>query len=132
MRFGTVPANQKAAHEFSIFKNQPRRSCRWLGFKILRYRIFAGKNQVARNGRRRLSLHVILEEEKSDYAKYSSETTLKKIKARSENMSESLRGRSDGADGAMAVGWRRMETTEGGLICRRRRGAQHKTQIAST
>lgn len=92
MRFGTVPANRKAAHEFSIFKNQPRRGSRWLGFKILRYRLCAGKDQLTRSGRRRLSPHIILEEEKSDYAKYSSETTLKKIKARSENMSESLKG----------------------------------------
>lgn len=37
VHFGTVPANQKAAHDFSIFKIQPIRSSHWLGFKILRY-----------------------------------------------------------------------------------------------
>lgn len=47
VHFGTVPANQKAAHDFSIFKNQPVRSSHWLGFKILRYRLFARKkNQL--------------------------------------------------------------------------------------
>lgn len=45
VRFGTVPANQKAAHDFSIFKNQPIRSSHWLGFKILRYRLFAQKRK---------------------------------------------------------------------------------------
>lgn len=90
VHFGTVPANQKAAHDFSIFKNQPVRSSHWLGFKILRYRLFVQKkDQLTQTNRRRhLSLHVILEEEESDYAKYSSETTLKKIKAWSENMFE--------------------------------------------
>lgn len=43
VHFGTVLANQKAAHDFSIFKNQPIRSSHWLGFKILRYQLFAWK-----------------------------------------------------------------------------------------
>lgn len=43
--FRTVPANQKAAHDFSIFKNQPIRSSHWLGFKILRYQLFAQKKK---------------------------------------------------------------------------------------
>lgn len=47
VHFGTVPANQKVAHDFSIFKNQPIRSSHWLGFKILRYQLFARKkNQL--------------------------------------------------------------------------------------
>lgn len=76
-----------------------KKSLHCLGFKLLRYWLFALRKRRKNNRQRRpfaSHYHRRRRRKKTTYyAKYSSKTTLKKIKAWLENMLESLSVRSE-------------------------------------